>query len=122
MYVKKNLCTHVHDVVVKDEPESARLDDGDVVSAVGSRPAVDDHGHQVVHPVGVDGVVGGVEEPELEREDHPVGDLDVPVDLVHVLEPLQVEGQDGGQPLHAHPLLQKKKMKGGQSDSHIEVL
>ena len=50
--------THVDDVVVKDEPESARLDDGDVVAAVGPRSAVNDHGHEVVHPVRRLGVVG----------------------------------------------------------------
>ena len=46
-----------------------------------------------------------VEKPQFEREDDPVGDLDVPVDLLHVLEPLQVEGQDCRQSLHPHPFL-----------------
>ena len=31
--------------------------------------------------------------------------LDVPVVLLHILEPLEVEGEDGGQPLHPHPLV-----------------
>ncbi len=98
--------THIYNVVVEDEPEAAGLDDGDVVAAVGARPAVDDDGHQVVHAVGVDGVVGGVEEPQLEREDDPVRHLDVPVDLVHVLEALQVKGENRREALHTHPFLQ----------------
>ena len=36
---------------------------------------MDDHGHQVVHPVRVDGVIRGVEQAELQGEDHSVGDL-----------------------------------------------
>ena len=66
---------------------------------------MDDHRHQVVHPVRVDGVVRGVEEAELQREDHSVGDLDVSVVLLHVLESLEVEGQDGGELLDSHPLV-----------------
>ena len=31
--------------------------------------------------------------------------LDVPVVLLHIFEPLEVEGQDGGQPLHTHALV-----------------
>jgi hypothetical protein len=31
--------------------------------------------------------------------------LDVPVVLLHILEPLEVEGEDGGQPLHTHSLV-----------------
>jgi hypothetical protein len=49
---------YIDDVVVENEPEAGRFDDGDVVAAVGARPAVDDDGHEVVHPVGVDGVIG----------------------------------------------------------------
>ena len=45
------------------------------MSPVGAGAAVDHHRHQVVHPVGVDGVVRGVEQPELQGEDHSVGDL-----------------------------------------------
>ena len=44
-------------------------------SPVGAGAAVDDHSHQVVHPVGVHGVVRGVEQTELEGEHDPMGDL-----------------------------------------------
>lgn len=47
----------VDDVIVEDEPEAARLDDGDVVAPIRARAAVDDDGHEVVHAIGVDGVV-----------------------------------------------------------------
>ena len=49
---------------------------------------VNHHSDQVVHAVQVHGVTGGVEEPEFQREDHPVRELGVPVELFHVLEPL----------------------------------
>lgn len=68
-----------------------------------SPATVNHHGHQVVHAVQVHGVAGRVEEPELQREDHPVGQLGVPVQLLHVLEPFQVQGQNHGQLLHSHP-------------------
>ncbi len=67
--------------------------------------AVDDDGDQVVHPVGVDRVVGGVEEAELEGKDDAVGDLDEAVHLLHVLEALQVEREDRGEALHSHAFL-----------------
>jgi len=37
--------------------------------------------------------------------DYLLDHLDVPVVLLHILEPLEVEGEDGGQPLHPHPLV-----------------
>ena len=39
------------------------------------RSTVDDDSYQVIHPVGVDSVVGGVEQAQLQREDNTVGDL-----------------------------------------------
>lgn len=68
---------------------------------------VNHHGHQVVHPVGVGGIPRGVEEPQLQGEHHPVAQLGVAVQLVHVLEPLQVQSQDHGQLLHPHSGAQK---------------
>lgn len=64
---------------------------------------MDDHSHQVVHAVWVGCVSRRVEEAELQGEDHPIGQLGVAVELVHVLEALQVEGQDHGQLLDPHP-------------------
>lgn len=75
----------------------------DPASPPASPAAVHHHGHQVVHAVQVHGVAGRVEEPELQREDHPVRQLGVSVQLLHVLEPLQVQGQDHGQLFHSHP-------------------
>ena len=62
-----------------------------------------DHGHQVVHAVGVGGVPGRVEEAELQREDDAIGQLGVAVQLVHVFKALQVEGEDHRELLHPHP-------------------
>lgn len=50
--------------------------------------AVNHHRDQVVHAVQVHRIAGGVEEPEFQGEDHSVGQLGVPVQLLHVLEPL----------------------------------
>ena len=66
---------------------------------------MNDHGHKVVHSVRVHGVVGRVEQTELQWKHDPMGDLDVSVVLLHVLESLQVQRQDGGQFLHPHPLM-----------------
>ena len=65
--------------------------------------AVHHNSHQVVHAVQVDGVSGRVEEAQLQRENDAVGQLGVAVQLVHVLEPLEVQRQDHGQLLHPHP-------------------
>lgn len=62
--------------------------DGDVMPTVRTTSTVNDDSNQVIHAVQVDSITGGVEEPELQREDHPVRQLGVPVELLHVLEPL----------------------------------
>lgn len=62
--------------------------DGDVMPTVRTTSTVNDDSNQVIHAVQVDSIAGGVEEPELQREDHPVRQLGVPVELLHVLEPL----------------------------------
>ena len=36
---------------------------------------MDDDCHQVIHPVRVDSIVRGVEQPQLEGEDYSVGNL-----------------------------------------------
>lgn len=121
---------HLYYVVIKEQPEAVTLDDGDVMTSVGTagrrrktrrwlRPqvphcvkdgcmnvppaTVDDHSHQVVHAVWVGGVSRRVEQSELQGENDSVGQLGVAVELVHVLEALQVEGQDHGELLHPHP-------------------
>lgn len=61
------------------------------------------HRHQVVHAVQVYCITGGVEEPEFQWEDHSVRELGVPMELLHVLEPLEVQGQNHGQLFDSHP-------------------
>ena len=64
---------------------------------------VDDHSDQVIHAVEVGSVSRGVEEAELQREDDAIRQLGVSVQLLHVLKPLQVQGQDHRQLLNPHP-------------------
>ena len=68
-----------------------------------SPATVHHHCDQVIHAVQVDCITGGVEEPEFQREDHSVRELGVPMELLHVLEPLEVQGQNHGQLLDSHP-------------------
>lgn len=57
----------------------------------GTSPStVNNYSHQVVHAIQIDGVAGGVEEPQLQGKHDPVGQLRVPVQLLHVLESLEV--------------------------------
>ena len=58
----------VNYVVVEDQPEAARLDDGDVVTSVRAGAAVDDDGHEVIHAIWVDGIIRLKESVLLERE------------------------------------------------------
>ena len=58
----------VDDVVVEDQPEAARLDDGDVVTSVRAGAAVDDDVHEVIHAIWVDGIIRLKESVLLERE------------------------------------------------------
>lgn len=95
----------LHNVVIKQKPEAVALHYGDVVATIWATAAVHHHGHQVVHAIGVGGVARGVEESQLQGEDHAVGQLGVAVQLVHVLKPLQVQSQNHGQLLHPHPFL-----------------
>lgn len=48
----------IHQVVVEEKPKAMRLHDGDVMPAVGVAAAVNHHSHKIVHPVGVDCIVG----------------------------------------------------------------
>lgn len=52
------------------------------------------HGNQVVEPLWIGGVSGGVEEAELQWEDDTIGQLGVTLQLLHVLKALQVQSQD----------------------------
>ena len=70
-----NEVTYVYYVIIKDEPEPVGLDNRDVMASVRSRTTMDDNGDQVVHSVRIEGVVRGVEQPELQGENHSVRDL-----------------------------------------------
>lgn len=50
-----NLVDHV---VIEEQPEAMWLDDADVVTAVGVGSAMDDDGHEIVHSIGIDCIVG----------------------------------------------------------------
>lgn len=51
-------------------------------------PTVHYHSHKVIETVRVGGVTGGIEEPQLQREDHTVGQFGVAMQLVHILKTL----------------------------------
>lgn len=51
-------------------------------------PAVHYHSHKVIETVGVGGVTGGIKEPQLQREDHAIGQFGVAMQLVHILKAL----------------------------------
>lgn len=61
------------------------------------------HGDQVIEPLRIGGVPGGVEETELQREDNAIGQLGVALQLLHVLKALQVQSQNHWQLLYTHP-------------------
>ena len=52
----------------------------------------------------------------------------MPVVLLHILEPLEVEGEDGGQPLHPHPLVrllpqqETVSRESGQENGNVSFL
>jgi hypothetical protein len=58
--ILRKLCnsTYIDNIVVKDEPESARLDDRNVMTPIRAGSAMDDDGDEIVHPVRVYGVIG----------------------------------------------------------------
>lgn len=64
------------------------------------------HGDQVVKPLRIGGVPGGVEEAELQGEDDAIGQLGVSLQLLHVLKALEVQSQDHWQFLYTHPVSQ----------------
>ncbi len=66
-------------------------------------PTMHHHGDQVVEPLRIGGVPGGVEEAELQGEDDAIGQLGVALQLLHVLKALQVQSQDHWQFLDTHP-------------------
>lgn len=51
-------------------------------------PTVHYNSHKVIETVGVGGVTGGIEEPQLQREDHTIGQFGVAMQLVHILKAL----------------------------------
>lgn len=60
------------------------------------------HSDQVIKPLGIGGISGGVKEAELQREDHTVAKLSVALKLLHVFESLQVQGEDHGKFFNPH--------------------
>lgn len=69
-------------------------------------PTMHHHGDQVVQPLRIGGVPGGVEEAKLQGEDDSIGQLGVPLQLLHVLKALQVQSQYHWQFLYTHPVSQ----------------
>lgn len=51
-------------------------------------PTVHHHSHKVIETVGVCGITGGIEEPQLQREDYTVGQFGIAMQLVHILKAL----------------------------------
>lgn len=86
-------------------------------------PTMHHNGHQVVQPLGIGGVPGGVEEAELQGEDDAVGQLGVALQLLHVLEALQVQSQDHRQLLHTHPTphMSQGKARHQSTQPHTEM-
>ncbi len=64
---------------------------------------VNNHSHEIIHAIQVNCICRRVEQTELQRENHSIGELGVAMQLLHVLEPLQVQRQDHGKLLHTHP-------------------
>lgn len=54
-------------------------------------PTMHHHGDQVVQPLRIGGVPGGVEEAEFQGEDDAIGQLGVALQLLHVFKALQVQ-------------------------------
>jgi len=75
------------------------------MASIWSGTAMDDHRGQVVQSVWIHCIIRGVEESQFQGKDDSVRDLDVPVELLHVLEALKMQGQDHGKLLHTHTLL-----------------
>ena len=50
--------TYINNIVIEDEPESAGLNDRNIVTPIRAGSAMDDDGDEVVHPVRVNGVIG----------------------------------------------------------------
>lgn len=51
-------CAYVDYVVIEDEPQPAGFYDGDVVSTVRPRAAMDHDGDKVIHALWVHGIIG----------------------------------------------------------------
>lgn len=51
-------------------------------------PTVHNHSHKVIETVRVGSVTRGIEEPQLQREDHTIGQFGVAMQLVHILKTL----------------------------------
>jgi len=94
-----------HDLIVEDQPEVVRLDRANVMTLVGAIAAMHNNRDQAVQTLRVVRVLRRDEQPQLQREDDAVRQLLVPVIVLDVLEPLQVQSQDLGLLLDAHALL-----------------
>lgn len=72
-------------------------------------PTVHHHCDQIIQPLRVGGVPGGVEEAELQGEDDAIGQFGVALQLLHVLKALQVQSQDHRQLLYTHPVTTERQ-------------
>lgn len=75
------------------------------MATIWSGTAVDNHSGQIVETIRIHCIIGGVKEPQFQWKHNAMRDLDVPIKLLHVLEALEMQGQDHGQLLYTHPLL-----------------
>ena len=70
-----------------------------------SVPSDMDHNRkEFVQPIGVDGIIDGVEEAQLKGKRDAVGEFDVLLQVLLVLEPLEVERKDIWTVLDLHAL------------------
>lgn len=82
---------------------------------------MDDDAKEIVKPVGVVGVVDGVEEAELERECNAVGKLNIPPDILLVLEPLEMECEHVRETLNLHAFLGFLEVAAGVTEKLVLV-
>ena len=65
---------------------------------------MDDDGVKFVQPIRVIRIVNGIEQPQLHWKRNPIGEFDVLLNILLVLEPLKVQRQDVRKFLDLHPL------------------
>ncbi|RUS78903.1 hypothetical protein EGW08_013346, partial [Elysia chlorotica] len=92
-------------------PKTMAFYNADIVPTIWSRSTVHHHSHKVIQSLRIKGITKNtycIKKAKLKRKDNSMRDFNVAIEMLHILEPLQVECKNLRQFFHTHSEKQNK--------------